>query len=142
MRTEELIYQYMDYLKGKKEECKEIVVEEVSPTLSFINGYLSYINEQQGDNMLGDTPVDATDVTEQPPEEPAPLTVEGEKYLIGLLVKAFLHIPDETEGKIVKELQSTMLDQNPKDVAESIESMLEISQGDMKNVLRSTTGIN
>ena len=107
-------------------------------TLNLIEQYKTLL-EQDAEGM---EPVDATDVTEQPPEEPDSLTTEGEKFLVGLLVKAFLHVPDETEGKIVKELQVSMLEQNPKDVAESIESMLEISQGDMKNVLRSTTSIN
>lgn len=99
------------------------------------------LNEQDEGEM--DAPVDATDVAEQPlEEEPPQLTAEGEKYLIDLLVKAFLHIPDESEGKIVKELQGTLLNTNPKDVAESIESMLEISVGDMKGVLGTTTAIN
>ena len=112
-------------------------------TTDLKNKYMTIL-EQGGEvgEPAAEAPVDATDVTEQPPEEPDPLTTEGEKFLVGLLVKAFLHVPDETEGKIVKELQVSMLEQNPKDVAESIESMLEISQGDMKNVLRSTTGIN
>lgn len=110
-------------------------------TIDLINKYINILEQDDGGDYA-ETPIDATDVTEQPPEEPAPLTVEGEKYLISLLVKAFLHVPDESESKIVKELQATILDRNPKDVAESIESMLEISQGDMKSVLRSTTGID
>ena len=140
MRTEELIHGYMDYLKGKQEE--EVVNEKLtSPTITMIDGYLRYINEQ-GEDPAAAAPVDATDVTEQPPEEPTPLTTEGEKYLVDLLVKAFLHIPDESESKIAKELQVTMLDQNPKDVAESIESMLELGIGDTKSVLGLTTDIN
>ena len=106
-------------------------------TLKLIEQYKALL-EQDADLEA----VDATDVTEQPVEEPAPLTAEGEKYLIDLLVKAFLHVPDESEGKIVKELQATMLDANPKDVAESIESMLEISPNDTKATLELTTDIN
>ena len=142
MKTIDLIDKYFDQMRVKEKE--EAVVVPDPPTMSMINNYLRYINEQGEDPLAGgeEAPIDATDVTEQPPEEPAPLTVEGERYLIRLLVKAFLHVPDETEGKIVKELQSTMLDNNPKDVAESIESMVEISQGDMKSVLRSTTSID
>lgn len=107
-------------------------------TIDQINEYIKQLNEQDEE----DVPVDATDVTEQPAETPAPLTAEGEKYLIDLLVKAFLHVPDESEGKIVKELQATMLDANPKDVAESIESMLEISINDTKSTLNMTTDLN
>lgn len=106
-------------------------------TIDQINNYLKQLSEQ-----ADEVPVDATDVTEQPAETPAPLTAEGEKYLIDLLVKAFLHVPDESEGKIVKELQATMLDVNPKDVAESIESMLELSPNDTKATLGLTTDIN
>ena len=106
-------------------------------TLKLIEQYKTLL-EQDADLEA----VDATDVTEQPEEVPTPLTAEGEKYLIDLLVKAFLHIPDESEGKIVKELQATILDSNPKDVAESIESMLELSVNDTKKMLNLTTDIN
>lgn len=106
-------------------------------TLKLIEQYKTLL-EQDADLEA----VDATDVTEQPEEAPAPLTAEGEKYLIDLLVKAFLHVPDESEGKIVKELQATLLDSNPKDVAESIESMLELSVNDTKKMLNLTTDIN
>lgn len=107
-------------------------------TLKLIEQYKTLLEQ---DAEL-EASVDATDVTEQPEETPAPLTAEGEKYLIDLLVKAFLHVPDESEGKIVKELQATMLDVNPKDVAESIESMLELSVNDTKKTLGLTTDIN
>ena len=140
MKTEEIIYEYMDSLTRKEEEVSVEVVEEVSPTMSFINNYLTYISEQ-GEVPLDMEPVDATDVTEQPPEV-EPLTTEGERYLVGLLVKAFLHVPDESEGKIVKELQATLLDKNPKNVAESIESMLELSVNDTKQTLGLTTDMN
>ncbi len=43
--------------------------------------------------------LDATDTAEQPPiQDPAEMTPEGEKYLVGLLLKAFLHVPDDSEG--------------------------------------------
>lgn len=105
-------------------------------TLKLIEQYKALL-EQDADLEA----VDATDVVEQP-EVTAPLTTEGERYLVDLLVKAFLHVPDESEGKIVKELQSTLLDNNPKDVAESIESMLELSVNDTKKMLNLTTDIN
>ncbi len=54
-------------------------------------------------------PVDATDAAEQPPApEPEVLTSEGERFLIELVIKAFLHKPDETESNIVKELQANI----------------------------------
>lgn len=108
-------------------------------TLYLINQHLRRLNEQVDEDVSIEA--DATDVAEQP-EAPAPLTAEGEKYLIDLLVKAFLHVPDESEGKIVKELQATMLDVNPKDVAEAIENMLELSPVDTERVLNLTTDIN
>jgi len=110
-------------------------------TIDLINQHLKRLNEQADEDVSIDA--DATDIAEQPePEAPAPLTAEGEKYLIDLLVKAFLHVPDESEGKIVKELQATILDVNPKDVAEAIENMLEVSPEDTKRILDLTTGIN
>ncbi len=108
-------------------------------TLDLIDKYLVKLREQSEEDVSIEA--DATDVAEQP-EAPIPLTAEGEKYLIDLLVKAFLHVPDESEGKIVKELQATMLDVNPKDVAEAIENMLELSPVDTERVLNLTTDIN
>ena len=108
-------------------------------TLDLIDKYLVKLREQSEEDVSIEA--DATDVAEQP-EAPAPLTAEGEKYLIDLLVKAFLHVPDESEGKIVKELQATMLNVNPKDVAEAIENMLELSPVDTERVLNLTTDIN
>ena len=46
--------------------------------------------------------MDATDMAEQPPiQDPAEMTPEGEKYLVGLLLKAFLHVPDDSEGRVL-----------------------------------------
>jgi len=88
-------------------------------------------------------PVDATDAAEQPPApEPEVLTSEGEKFLIELVIKAFLHKPDETEANIVKELQANILKDNPKSVLENIKNMLEISPVDTKRSLGLTTDIN
>ena len=88
-------------------------------------------------------PVDATDAAEQPPApEPEVLTSEGERFLIELVIKAFLHKPDETEANIVKELQANVLRDRPKDVLENIKNMLEISPVDTKRSLGLTTDIN
>ena len=88
-------------------------------------------------------PVDATDAAEQPPApEPEVLTSEGERFLIELVIKAFLHKPDETEANIVKELQANILKINPKSVLENIKNMLEISPVDTKRSLGLTTDIN
>jgi len=88
-------------------------------------------------------PVDASDAAEQPASrEHEVLTSEGERFLIELVIKAFLHKPDETEANIVKELQATLLRDRPKDVLENIKNMLEISPVDTKRSLGLTTDIN
>ena len=104
-------------------------------TLQLIEKYKTLL-EQDEDLGLAD----ATDVTEQP-EAPTPLTAEGEKYLIGLVVKAFLHTADDSEAKIARELQATMLEDNPKDVVETIENFLEISSNDMRAELDKITSV-
>ena len=81
---------------------------------------------------------DATDISEQPPVEdadPVSMTSEGEKFLIRLLVKAFLHVPDDSEGRIAKELQGQFETMDAKDIASQIESFLEIGVEDTKSVL-------
>ena len=82
--------------------------------------------------------LDATDISEQPPVEdadPVSLTSEGETFLVRLLVKAFLHIPDDSEGRIAKELQGQFETMDAKDIASQIESFLEIGVEDTKSAL-------
>lgn len=108
-------------------------------TLELITHYLKQFNEQ---DEVGAELADATNTGEQPePQIPLPLTAEGEKYLIGIIIKAFLHHPDESESKIVKELQSTVFEDNPKDVIDYIENFLEISPVDTEQVLDKITDI-
>ena len=81
---------------------------------------------------------DATDISEQPPIEdvgPESMTSEGEKYLVGLLVKAFLHVPDDSEGRIAKELQSQLETMDAKDIAGQIENFLGLGVEDTKSAL-------
>ena len=80
--------------------------------------------------------MDATDAAEQPPA-PAPvsMTSEGEKYLVGLLIKAFLHVPDDSEGRIAKELQGQLENLDPKDIAGQIQNFLEIGVDSTKAAL-------
>lgn len=81
---------------------------------------------------------DATDVEEQPDLEQdatQELTSEGERYLIELLVKAFLHEPDESDAATAKELQLD-LDTDPKAVAAAISNLVEIGpEGGIKDDL-------
>ena len=82
--------------------------------------------------------LDATDISEQPPVEnadPVSMTSEGEKFLVGLLIKAFLHVPDDSEGRIAKELQGQLETMDAKDIASQIESFLEIGVEDTKSAL-------
>jgi len=95
--------------------------------------YASMLNE----NVEGGAP-DATDVAEMPQDalEPAQdeMTSEGEKYLVELLIKAFLHEPDESGAATAKELQA-MVDEDPKGVASAISNMVELGDGEMKETL-------
>ena len=102
-------------------------------TEELFNYYASILNEE----VDGGSP-DATDVAEMPedalePEEDA-MTSEGEKYLVGLLVKAFLHEPDESGDAVAKELQG-MVDEDPKGVASAISNLVEIGNVEMKETL-------
>lgn len=108
-------------------------------TLDLLTRYLKQFNEQ---DELDTELADATNIGEQPEAQiPPPLTPEGEKYLISIAIKAFLHQPDESESKIVKELQSTVFKDNPKDVIEHIENFLEISPVDTERELDKITDI-
>ena len=101
-------------------------------TLELFKEYETLLKEADEVN------VDATDISEQPPVEdadPVSMTSEGEKFLIRLLVKAFLHVPDDSEGRIAKELQGQFETMDAKDIASQIESFLEIGVEDTKSAL-------
>ena len=102
----------------------------MSKTLELFKEYETLLKEADE--------LDATDISEQPPVEdadPVSLTSEGETFLVRLLVKAFLHIPDDSEGRIAKELQGQFETMDAKDIASQIESFLEIGVEDTKSAL-------
>jgi len=102
-------------------------------TEKLFNYYTSILNEE----VDGGTP-DATDVAEVPAEamaaETDELTSEGEKYLVELLVKAFLHEPDESGAATAKQLQA-QIEEDPKGVASAISNLVELGNGEMKETL-------
>jgi hypothetical protein len=81
---------------------------------------------------------DATDVATQPEEqEVRPLSSEGEKELVMLLVQAFAHAPTEQELKIVDAINQELSETNPKEVAETISKLLNSSStGDQQMIDR------
>ena len=99
--------------------------------------YAKLINEEKLDLESPETP-DATDIAEMPEDALEPqedeMTSEGEKYLVELLVKAFLHEPDESGAATAKELQA-QIDEDPKGVASAISNMVELGEGEMKDTL-------
>lgn len=100
-------------------------------TLDIFKKYEALYNE-------ADEQFDATDIEEQPDVEPDPaaeMTPEGEKYLIDLLIKAFLHEPDDSGAAMAKELQ-LKVDDDPKAVAAAIANVVEIGpEGGIKDDL-------
>ena len=102
-------------------------------TERLFNYYTSIFNEE----VDGGSP-DATDVAEVPAEamaaETDELTSEGEKYLVELLVKAFLHEPDESGAATAKALQA-QIEEDPKGVASAISNLVELGNGEMKETL-------
>jgi len=100
-------------------------------TLNIFKKYESLYNEDI------DNP-DAADIAEIPADDLEPqvdmMTSEGEKYLVELLVKAFLHAPDESGAATAKELQG-MVNEDPKGVASAISNLVEMGDGEMKETL-------
>ena len=106
-------------------------------TEELFDKYAKLFTESQLE--IGDTEApDATDVTEMPEDaleaDTDEMTSEGEKYLVELLVKAFLHEPDESGAATAKELQA-QIDEDPKGVASAISNMVELGEGEMKDTL-------
>ncbi|MDB4430197.1 hypothetical protein N9273_00080 [bacterium] len=102
-------------------------------TLDIFNKYNKIFKE----NVDLNSP-DATDIEELPVNDldsgVEELTSEGEKYLVELLVKAFMHEPDESGAAVAKELQG-QIDEDPKGVTAAISNMVELGEGDMKETL-------
>lgn len=96
-----------------------------------------YYNSILSENVEGGAP-DATDVAEVPAEamaaDPTEMTAEGEKYLVELLLKAFLHVPGESDAAVAKDLQSK-IDEDAKSVASAISNLVEMGDGEMKDTL-------
>ena len=74
---------------------------------------------------------DATDITEQPPIETEGLN----NFPVGLLIKAFIHVPDDSENRIARELLDQIGTMDAKDIAGQIENFLEIGVEDTKAAL-------
>ncbi len=94
-------------------------------TITLIDKYLKLLEQdvQLPDEQLNQA--DATDIETQPVEqEVKPLSSEGEKYLVNLLVQAFAHTPTDQELNIVDAINQEAGQSNPKDVAETIEKLL------------------
>ena len=105
-------------------------------TLELFHQYDNLFNEEKLELDSLEAP-DATDIDEQPEMEPnatEELTSEGEKYLVELLVKAFMHEPDESGAATAKELQS-MIEEDPKGVASAISNLVEIGNEELKDTL-------
>ena len=102
-------------------------------TEKLFKHYAKLFNEE----VEGGSP-DATDIAEMPADaieaETDEMTSEGEKYLVELLVKAFLHEPGESDAATAKELQA-MIDEDPKGVASVVSNLVELGEGEMKDTL-------
>lgn len=111
-----------------------------SKTLKLISTYARYLTEQGEQPQAEEKPIDATsgaaaNAAPPAPETPQPLTSEGEKYLIDLLVKAFAHTPDESELKIIDGINQQYRNSNPKEIAETIQSLLAGGKESMADTL-------
>lgn len=101
-------------------------------TLDIFKKYEALYNEADDLELNSPETPDATDIAEQPPE---PVSAEGEKFLADLLIKAFLHEPDDNGAQAAIDLESKV-DENPKDVISTIKSMVVIGpEGGIKDNL-------
>lgn len=101
-------------------------------TLDIFKKYEALYNEAD-ESELENLEADATDIEEQPPA-PESVSAEGEKYLADLLIKAFLHEPDDNGAQAAIDLESKV-DENPKNVISTIKSMVVIGKEGLKDTL-------
>ena len=99
-------------------------------TLDIFKKYEALYNEADEPDL--EAP-DATDIAEQPPA-PEPVSAEGEKFLADILIKAFLHEPDDSGSQTAVKLQAEV-DDNPKGVIQSITSLVQTGAEDLKDTL-------
>ena len=108
-------------------------------TLRLINKTLRSIKEQDEQSALPDANPPQQQEQPQPdatkPQPSQPMTSEGEKYYIDLVVRAFAHSPDDNELKIVDELQRVHKQSDPKKIADTIQRMLDGGEEEFKALL-------
>ena len=103
-------------------------------TLDLIQSHLRRVTEQD----QAAPPVDPTETgTDEVSDAPVPLTSEGEKYLIDLLVKAFAHSPDDNELKIIDNIAQQYRETNPKEISDAIQRLLDGGNEEFENTLSS-----
>ena len=83
--------------------------------------------------------LDATDISEQPPiQPPTQMTSEGERVHVEVLLKAFLHEPDESDNSIALQLQRDIKDataEEVKGIMIDIIGLLKTGPNDTKSAL-------
>jgi hypothetical protein len=108
-------------------------------TLELFNKYTDLLIE--ADELQADE-LDATDISEQPPiQPPTRMTSEGERFNVEVLLKAFLHEPDESDNSIALQLQDDLKDATAEDVKNmmaDIIALLKTGPNDTKSVLDDT----
>ena len=105
-------------------------------TIKLIDRYLKLLEQDAQPGVSSSEPVDATDIASQPDEpEVKPLSSEGEKFYLNLLVKAFAHAPTEQEINIVDSLNQEMGDTSPRTVAEEILKLLNTTPSSMQKTI-------
>ena len=102
-------------------------------TLNLINKYFRIIEQDEQNPTNAPKTIDATDVVAPP--EVQPLTSEGEKLLIDLLIKAFAHSPDDNELTIIDTIQQQYLESNPKEVVAVIQKLLDGGKEELVGVM-------
>jgi hypothetical protein len=105
-------------------------------TLKLIDRYLRILEQDAQIDASAVEQPDATDINTQPEEqEVRPLSSEGEKYLVNLLVQAFAHTPTDQELNIVDSINQEVGQTNPRDVAETIQQLLNNTQEDFERTI-------
>ena len=108
-------------------------------TLKLLTDTLRSITEQDEQSALPDANPPQAQPEQQPdatkPQPSQPMTSEGEKYYIDLVVRAFAHSPDDNELKIVDDLQRQYKHVEPKKIADAIQKMLDGGEEEFKALL-------
>lgn len=102
----------------------------------FIDNNSQLSMRQIIDTVKSKLPISSQDMVFEPNSSTeTPLTSEGEKYYAHIIAKSFIYTPTAEEIKLVNGMDQQFIDDDPRQVSETIETLLDVSAQGLETAL-------